>query len=132
MLWNLLLRIAASILGLFLAEKFVPGVNFTGPFFVIPKNEALIHEFIGSLVFVGIFLGIINSIVKPILDKITLPIRIITLNLFSLVIALGMVWVTDIIFRELKINGIIALFWTTLIIWGLSFVLLKWLPSGKK
>ena len=132
MLWSFLLRIIAAIVGLFLADKFVNGVDFSGPLFIIPKNEAQIHEFLGTLVFVGIFLGALNAIIKPILNKITLPLRIITLNLFSLVIALGMVWATDILFQELEIKGIIALFWTTVIVWGLGFILVKWLPSGNR
>jgi putative membrane protein len=132
MLWSLLLRIIAAIVGLFLADKWVPGVDFTGPLFIVPANEAKIHEFFGTLVFVGIVLGILNSVAKPILDKITLPLRIITLNLFSVVVAALMVWATDVVFRELVISGIIPLLWTTLLTWGIGFVLLKWLPSDKK
>ena len=130
-MWFLFLRIVAATLGLWLADRFVNGVNFTGPIFSIPKNQAEISVFLKSLVAAGIFLGILNAIAKPILNKVTLPIRIITLNLFSLVIAIAMVWITDIIFPELIISGIIPLFWTTLIIWGLGLVLTKWLPSKR-
>jgi uncharacterized membrane protein YvlD (DUF360 family) len=132
MLWSFFLRIVAAIVGLFLADKWVPGVSFNGSWFIIPSSEATIHDFFKTLVFVGIVLGILNSIAKPILDKITLPLRIITLNLFSVVVAMLMVWIVDVIFKELVISGIIALLWTTLITWGIGFILLKWLPSGKK
>ena len=132
MLWSIFLRIAAGILGLFLAVKFVPGVTFKGELFLIPRNEEEIHAFFGTLVFIGAFLGILNAIVKPILNKITLPLRIITLNLFSLVIAMAMIWITKIIFPELVIKGLVPLFWTTIIVWGLGFILTKWLPSNKK
>lgn len=132
MLWSIFLQITAGIAGLFLADKFVKGVDFTGPLFLIPKNQEQIHAFFGTLVFVGAFLGILNGIAKPILNKIAFPLRMITLNLFTLVIAMAMVWITDIIFQELQVYGIIPLFWTTVIIWGLSFILLKWLPSEKK
>jgi hypothetical protein len=42
-----------------------------------------------------------------------------------------MIWTTDIIFPELVINGVIALFWTTVIVWGIGFIITKWLPAGK-
>lgn len=127
MFWSLFLRIVSGILGLFLAERFVEGVDFTGPLFLLPKNEAEIHAFFTTLVFVGAFLGLLNTIVKPILNKIAFPLRIITLNLFSIAIAMAMVWITDAIFAELIILGIIPLFWTTLIVWATTLISTKWL-----
>lgn len=131
MLWSLLLQIVAGIAGLFLADKYISGVDFLGKLFILPKSEAEIHAFFDTLVFVGAFLGILNAIVRPILNKITFPLRIITLNLFSVVVAMTMVWITKIIFPVLEINGIVPLFWTTIIVWGLGFILTKWLPSEK-
>ena len=132
MLWSFLLQIVAGIAGLFLADKFVGGVDFLGKLLILPKSEAEIHAFFNTLVFVGAFLGILNAIVKPILNKIAFPLRIITLNLFSIVIAMAMVWITKIIFPVLEIKGLIPLFWTTLIVWGLGLILTKWLPSGNR
>jgi len=128
MLWSFFLQIIAGVLGLYLANRYIQGVEFTGPLFFIPKS---LDEFLSSLVFVGAFLGFLNSFIKPILNKIALPLRIITFNLFSLIIAMGMVLITEIIFPELDIRGIIPLFWTTLIVWGIGLILLKWMP-GKK
>jgi len=132
MLWSIFLQIVAGITGLFLADKFINGVDFTGPFFLWPKGPEQFHSFFGTLVFVGAFLGALNGVVRPILNIITLPLRIITLNLFALVVAILMTLSTEIIFPELDIKGIIPLFWTTIIVWGLGFILTKWLPSGNK
>jgi putative membrane protein len=131
-MWSIFLQIIAGVAGLFLADKYVKGVDFTRPLFLFPRNQEQIHAFFGTLTFVGAFLGILNGIVKPIINKIAFPLRIITLNLFSLVVAMAMVWITDVIFPELVISGISAYFWTTVIIWGLGFILLKWLPSKNK
>ena len=128
MLWSFFLQIIAGVLGLYLANRYIQGVEFTGPLFFIPKS---LDEFLSSLVFVGAFLGFLNSFIKPILNKIALPLRIITFNLFSLIIAMGMVLITEIIFPELDIRGIIPLFWTTLIVWGIGLILLKWMPRKK-
>jgi putative membrane protein len=127
MLWSFFLQIVAGVAGLFLADKVLSGVDFTGQKFLLPNSR----DFFDTLIFVGIFLGTLNAIIKPILNKIAFPLRVITLNIFSLIIAMAMVWITDIIFPELVINGLISLFWTTIIVWGLGFILVKWLPSGK-
>ena len=75
---SLLIKIIAGILGLWLAVRFVPDVEFTGT--------------LQSLAIAGAALGIINALIKPLLRMITLPLRIITLGLFGLVINLAIVW----------------------------------------
>lgn len=116
-MWSLILQIGAGILGLWLAAKFVPGVEFTGK--------------IQILLLAGSILGLINFFIKPVLKKITLPLRILTLGLFSLIINMGIVWlVADVLFpAELEIHGILPLFWTTIIIWVLNIILSKWLAA---
>ena len=109
MLQSLFLQIVAGIGGLALAIRVLPEVEFTGE--------------IQLLLIIGVVLGIINAIIKPILNVLTLPIRIITLGLSSFVINILIVLAVDIYFVELDIMGLLPLFWTTLIIWGISMVL---------
>jgi len=116
-MWILFLQIAAGILGIFLAQRYAPGVEFIGNW--------------QTLVLAGVILGLINFFIKPILKTITLPLRILTFGLFGLVINMGIVWLVDIIFPELIIPGFVALFWTSLIVWGISFILIKWMPARK-
>ncbi len=115
---NLLFHVISGILGLYLASRFIPGVEFNGS--------------IKSLVIAGIVLGGVNFFVKPILKAVTLPLRIITFGLFSLVINLLIVWiVVDILFPgEFELKGFLPLLWTTLIIWILNFIF--GLRSAKK
>ena len=75
------------------------------------------------LILVGTILGLINFFIKPILDKITLPLKILTLGLFSLILNMLIIWFLDILFLEFEISGLIPLFWTTIIIWLISFLL---------
>ena len=120
---SLILQIIAGILGFFLATKFVPGVSLE----ILPGQSSLFGiEFTASwqiLLLIGFALGLINFFIKPILKMITLPLRILTFGLFSLVINVGIIWTVDILFPELVISGIIPLFWTTVIIWGVSLLL---------
>jgi putative membrane protein len=114
-MWTLFLQIVAGILGIFLAQRYVPGVEFIGNW--------------QTLVMVGAILGLINFFIKPILKVITLPLRILTFGLFGLVINMLMVWLANVIFPELVIPGLIPLFWTSLLVWGINFILIKWMPA---
>ncbi|OIP75600.1 MAG: hypothetical protein AUK06_01505 [Parcubacteria group bacterium CG2_30_36_18] len=128
---RLILQIIAGILGIFLAAKFVPGVSLK----VIPGESSFFGiEFTDSwqiLLLVGFVLGLVNFFIKPVLKIITLPLRILTFGLFSLVINMLMVWVIDIFFLEFEIEGLIPLFWTTIIIWVLSLFLGIYRPRQK-
>lgn len=106
---NFLVKIVAGVLGLWVAVSFVQGVSFTGGL----KNLAI----------AGILLGLVNFFVKPILKIVTLPLRMLTLGLFEIIINMAMVWAIDIFYAELIITGILPLFWTTLIVWGLGIIL---------
>lgn len=108
---KLLFHIISGALGLFLAARFVPGVEFTGTY--------------KTLIVIGAVLGFINFFIKPLLDKITLPLRVLTFGLFSLIINMFFVWLAaDVLFPgQMEIYGIIPLFWTTVILWVLNFFL---------
>jgi putative membrane protein len=127
-----LLHIITGILALWLADKYVSGVEFTGPFFIIPTNQEGIREFFHSLIFVGAFLGFLTFFIKPILGLIALPLQIITFGLFSLVINLFLVWFTDKVFPELVIVNFLALVWTTLIISATTIFISAVFPGAKK
>lgn len=114
---RLLFQIIAGILGIWLAQRFVPGVEFVGS--------------IQNLLVVGAILGLINFFIKPILKAITLPLRILTFGLFSFIINMAIIWIVDVIFPELIIQGIIPLFWTTIIILGLSYFFGLYSPKKK-
>ena len=104
---KLLFYIISGSLGIFIAAKIVPGVQFYGSYL--------------SLIIIGVALGIINFFIKPVLKALSLPIKILTLGISSLIINMAIVWLIEIIFpKELEITGLIPLFWTTLIVWGLN------------
>ena len=105
---KLLFHIISGEVGIFLAAKFVPGVEFIGSY--------------KMLLLIGAFLGLINFLIKPILKAISLPIRILTLGFFTLIINMAMVWLAEILFPTyLEISGLWPLFLTTIIISILNF-----------
>lgn len=104
---KLVLQILGGVIGFWLASQFVKGVN---------------AETAKSIYFAGTILGFTNFFVKPLLNLITLPLRILTFGFFSLVINIGIVWTIDILFPQLDIVGLYPLFWTTITVWLLSLI----------
>src|SRR6056297_869367 len=97
------------MLGFWLSERFVPGVAIAGG--------------IRFLAIAGCIFGILTFFVKPILDFLSLPLKILTFGLFSLILNMFIVWVVDVLLIEVNIVGIVPLFWTTIVLWGLNFFL---------
>ena len=108
---RLLANIVVGFLALYLATILVPGVSVAGSF----------EEQIKLLFFAGIVLGCLNFFIKPIINFIAFPLRLLTLGLFSLIINMAMVWLIDVLFVDLTIPGLAALFWTSLIVWLMSW-----------
>ena len=120
---DLIFQIIAGVLGIFLSSKFVPGVSLE----IIPGKSVFFDIALTQnwqvLFLVGGILGLINFFIKPILDKITLPLKILTFGLFSLILNMAVIWVLDILFLEFQVLSIVSLFWTTIICWGINLIL---------
>lgn len=92
---NLLIRWASSALALYLVTLFIPGIHVTG----------IVATFIAALV-----IGLINSTLGSLIKLITLPIRFVTLGLFSLVINAVMLMVAAALVPGFVVNGFVAAF----------------------
>jgi len=119
---SLIGAIIASILGLYLATLFVPSVYIDGAGSQIWKSLAL----------AGLVLGILHIFVKPIIDLITLPLRLLTLGLIGIIINMAIVEATDILFPSLHIKGLVALFFTSLIIFAFDLIISFVIKRKKK
>ena len=116
---KLLFHVISGVLGIFLAVKFVPGVEFSGDY--------------KMLLIIGAVLGFINFFIKPILKAISLPIRILTLGIFTFIINMALVWFLEILFpKELEITGLWPLFLITIIISVLNFFFGLYNPKKRK
>jgi putative membrane protein len=119
---RLISQIVSAILGLWLADYFIQEVSIklysNSNFFGISLTSQW-----QILAILGITLGLINFFLKPIINAVTLPLRIITLGLFSIIINMGFLWIIDLMFEELNIPLFLPLFWTTLIIWIINVII---------
>ena len=121
---KLISYILGSFIGLWLSVYFVPGVYVslyaTSNFFGFPVT-ALWQMYL----LLGIILGLLNLFVKPILDTITLPLRIITLGVFGFIINMGLIWVVDYVFKEFSAPLFYPLLWTTLIVFAANAIFIR-------
>jgi len=110
MLGKLLTIVLSSSAALYVSSRFVPGFSVWG--------DTL------NLLTAGAVLGILNSIVKPILKVVSFPFMILTLGLFVLVINAILVWAIGYLFDFVNISNTMALVWTTLIVSAVNLVIL--------
>jgi uncharacterized membrane protein YvlD (DUF360 family) len=54
-------------------------------------------EYLSTVILVGLVLGLLNALVRPIIIFLTLPATLVTFGLFLIVINAGMLWLTDLL-----------------------------------
>ena len=105
---SILLRWLISAVSLMLVTYFVPGI----------KVQSFYTALIAALV-----LGLINSLIKPILIILTLPVNILTLGLFTLIINAFLFWLAATIVKGFGVDGFWPAFWGALAMSVVSWVL---------
>jgi putative membrane protein len=87
-----------------------------------------VDGFLAALV-AAFLLGIVNSIIKPILVFLTFPITVLTLGLFLLVINGLMLWLVSALVKGFYVNGFWGAVFGSILISLVSWVLTRFLPS---
>ena len=78
---------------------------------------------VGDLIRAALLFGILNTILKPFLRLLTLPIAFITLGLIWFGVSMLMLWLTDLLVSGFEIHGFTSLVWATIIVWAVNVVL---------
>jgi putative membrane protein len=112
-----LFRAALSMVGLWIATRWVSGISIDDP---------------QTLVLAGLVLGVVNAIVRPIALLLTLPLTILTLGLFLLVVNAGMLGLTAWILRGFHVADFRAALLASIIV-SVTGWLGSWFigPQGK-
>jgi putative membrane protein len=74
-------------------------------------------------------LGIVNTILRPILVFITFPLTLLTLGLFLLVINGLMLWLVSVLVRGFHVSGFWSAVLGSILISIVSWILSRFLPS---
>ncbi|GAA2661740.1 MULTISPECIES: phage holin family protein [Nonomuraea] len=117
-----ILVVAAS---LWVAIQFVDGVEIT-----TPTGTA---NYWGTLLVVALIFGVINAVIKPIIETIGCAFYVLTLGLFALVVNAGLMlltsWISSQIDVPFHVSGFWAAFWGALVVSIVSWVLSLVLPD---
>lgn len=85
-------------------------------------NAVFPSNLVGLLI-VAVVFGALNSIVRPILNVITCPAYILTLGLFTFIMNVIILWLTERLTGLVQWGGFWPMFWAGIIISLVSFVL---------
>jgi putative membrane protein len=77
----------------------------------------------GALIWAALLFGILNTVLKPILRLLTLPLAFITLGLIWFGVAMLMLWLTALLVDGFAIHGFRTYVWATVIVWAVNVVL---------
>jgi putative membrane protein len=77
----------------------------------------------GNLFVAAAIFGILNTILKPIVKLITLPLAILTLGIAWFFVAMLMLAITDWLVGGFDIEGFWTYVWATIIVWVINLVL---------
>jgi len=80
----------------------------------------------------GLILGLVNTLIRPIIKVLAIPINILTLGLFNIIINAGMLWVVDYFVDNFRIFGFWGYFWSSLLISIITVSLTRLLLYEKK
>lgn len=90
----------------------------------------------GALLLAAAVFGVLNTVLKPLLRLITLPLAVLTLGLVWFFVSMLMLVITNAIVSGFDINGFWTLVAATLIVWvvnlALDFTPGPWQVTGKR
>jgi putative membrane protein len=117
----LILRVMINALSLVIAVKLVDGITFSGEWW--------------KMIIVGGVFGVVNSVIKPIVQFFTIPFIILTLGLFTLIINSLMLVLTasfsDTFHLGFHVRGFWPAFWGAIIV-SIVSMLLSWITGLKR
>ena len=119
---SFLLRAAVTGFALWVVTLIVPGLSFVGGHSTLQK--------IGIIFVVAVIFGLVNAIIKPIVQIVSIPLYILTLGLIHIVINALMLWITSWITEHTTHWGLqIDDFWWTAIWAAIVLSIVSWVLS---
>jgi putative membrane protein len=122
---RILTWLVTNAVALAVAAWLLDGIRVTGP----TQGQAELTEKIVPLVVVALILGIVSSLVKPVLTILSIPFIIVTLGLFLLVINAAMLLLTGWLADQLDIGFRVDGFWTA-VGGAIVITVVTWIVDG--
>ena len=111
-----MIRLAKQLVLSWVANAVVLGI-------VVAVLQGVTVDSAGALISAALLFGILNTILKPILRLLTLPLAFITLGLIWFGVAMLMLWLTDLLVSGFDIHNFRSLVYATIVVWAVNVVL---------
>jgi putative membrane protein len=111
-----MIRLAKQLVLSWVANAVVLGI-------VVAVLNGVTVDSAGDLIRAALLFGILNTILKPFLRLLTLPLAFITLGLIWFGVAMLMLWLTDLLVSGFDIHGFRSLVYATIVVWAVNIVL---------
>lgn len=112
-----LIRLAISALGLWIAARFVPGIEIHGD---------------TTLLLAALLLGAVNAVVRPVVVLLTLPVTLLTLGLFLWVVNAAMFGLVAALLDGFQVADFSSALLGALLVSVTSWFASSWVaPSGR-
>lgn len=112
-----LIRLAISALGLWIAARFVPGIEIHGD---------------TTLLLAALLLGVVNAVVRPVVVLLTLPVTLLTLGLFLWVVNAAMFGLVAALLDGFQVADFSSALLGALLVSVTSWFASSWVaPSGR-
>lgn len=147
-MWNdgrmlrFLIRVVVNAIALWVASWILPGIkiNSTAVTDLAANHGAGQHSDVVGIVlaylFIGLIFGLVNALVRPIIEVLSLPVTCLTLGLFALIINAAMLaltaWLSSYTPVHLTIN---SFFWTAIfgaIIISIVSAIMGWILGANR
>ncbi|BBY31759.1 phage holin family protein [Mycolicibacterium sediminis] len=116
---SFLLRAATTGVALWIVTQLVDGIRFVGGDDVVQR--------VAIVFVVAVLFGLVNAIVKPVVQLISIPLYVVTLGLIHVVINAAMLWLTSSITEHTTHWGLyIDDFWWTAIWAAIVLSIVSW------
>lgn len=126
---NYLLRVLVTAASFWLAVWILPGMDVQSDNGTPDTGEIVVALLVVSMVF-----GLVNSIIRPLVSLLSLPVTCLTLGLFTLVINAAMLWLTTWLTSFLPVYVTIdSFFWTAILaalIISIASTIMSWLVAS--
>ena len=118
---NFIIKLLISTIAVMITAYFLDGVTI-GDNQLYNDGPPELNKFVTALL-VAVVLAFLNTIVKPILTILSLPITFFTLGLFLLVINALIILFADKLVVGFKVDGFWTALWFSVVLWIVSGIL---------
>jgi putative membrane protein len=80
------------------------------------------HGSTWTVIWAALVFGILNTVLKPVLKLVTLPVALLTFGLAWFFVSMLMLWLTQTIIDGFDIHGFWNYVWATILVWVVNLV----------